>query len=107
MTQLTATEVFQSFRTLPLSERARFLQLLAEGTMQGENYTHEEVFGDLVEAEFSSQEAADYLDVSMSTFRRYVSAGKIVASSEAGRNQFYAAKTLKAFKRSLKEVKGG
>jgi len=106
MTQLTATEVFQSFRTLPISERARFLLLVAEGTMQGENYTHEEVFGDLVEAEFSSQEAADYLDVSMSTFRRYVSAGKIVASSEVGRNQFYAAKFLKSFKRSLGEIKG-
>ena len=106
MTQMTATEVFQSFRTLPLSERAKFLLLVAEGTMQGENYTHEEVFGDLVEAEFSSQEAADYLDVSMSTFRRYVSDGKISASSEVGRSHLYSAKDLKAFKRSLKEVKG-
>lgn len=106
MTQMTATEVFQSFRKLPTSERLRFLELLAEGVAQGENFTHEEVFGDLVEAEFSSQEAADYLDVSMSTFRRYVRDGKIVASSEVGRNQLYAAKALKAFKRSLKEVKG-
>lgn len=106
MTQMTATEVFQSFRKLPTSERYRFLQLLAEGVEQGENFTHEDVFGDLVEAELSSQEAADYLDVSKSTFRRYVSDGKISASSEVGRSHLYSAKALKAFKRSLKEVKG-
>lgn len=106
MTQMTATEVFQNFRKLPISERTRFLELLAAGVMQGDNFTHEEVFGNLLEAEFSSQEAADYLDVSMSTFRRYVRDGKIVASSEVGRNQLYSTKALKAFKRSLKEVRG-
>jgi excisionase family DNA binding protein len=79
---------------------------LAERSQQGENFTHEEVFGHLAEHEFSSQEAADYLEVSMSTFRRYVRDGKISASTEVGKNLLFATKTLKAFKRSLREVKG-
>jgi hypothetical protein len=41
----------------------------------------------------------------MSTFRRYVSDGKIKSSSEMGRNQLFAAKGLKAFKRSRREAK--
>jgi hypothetical protein len=42
----------------------------------------------------------------MSTFRRYVSSGKINATSEMGRNQLFSTKSLKSFKRSLREVKG-
>ena len=73
--------------------------------LSGENATHEQVFGHLVHAKITAQEAAEYLEVSMSIFRRYVNDGKIIASSELGRNQLYAASELKIFKRALKEVK--
>jgi len=107
MIQPTAAAVYQMFRKLPVSERAKFFALLAEGSVEGENFTHEEVFGHLVEDEFTSEEAADYLEVSMSTFRRYIGAGKIRASSEVGRNQLFSTKSLREFKRALREVKRG
>lgn len=107
MSQVTAEVVFKSFTKLPSNERARFFSMLAEPSVRFENFTHEEVFGHLAGDEFTSSEAAEYLGVSMSTFRRYVSDGKIRASSEMGRNQLFATKDLKAFKRSRREVKEG
>lgn len=107
MSPVTAEAVFKSFSKLPSSERAKFFALLAEPSVRSGNFTHEEVFGHLAGDAFTSGEAAEYLGVSMSTFRRYVGNGRIKASSEMGRNQLFATKDLKAFKRSLREVKGG
>ncbi|MDE1179899.1 helix-turn-helix domain-containing protein [Paraburkholderia sp.] len=102
----TAEAVYGDFRKLPTEERIKFFSLLSEATVNNDNFTHEEVFGDLADAELTSAEAAEYLEVSMSTFRRYVGAGKLAASSEMGRNQLFASKALKAFKRALRDVKG-
>jgi excisionase family DNA binding protein len=44
--------------------------------------------------------AAEYLEVSVPTLRRYVQSGKLVPSHEVGRNQMFSASTLRAFKRS-------
>lgn len=109
MTQLTAESVFQNLKKLSSSEQVRFFTLLGQQSVQAaqDNFSHEEVFGHLAEDEFTSTEAAEYLDVSMSTFRRYVSAGRLKASSEMGRNQLFATKDLKAFKKSLRGVRVG
>jgi excisionase family DNA binding protein len=105
MTQQTAEGVFRELRRLPSNERAKFFQLLSEG-LQGEDSTHEQVFGHLAEMEFTAAQAAEYLDISMSTFRRYVSAQRIRASSKIGRSDMFSTKELKAFRRSLTEIKG-
>ncbi|CAB3804766.1 helix-turn-helix domain-containing protein [Pararobbsia alpina] len=108
MNQQTAESVFQDLKTLPSSEQMRFFAILGRQALQStqDNVSHEEVFGHLAEDEFTSVEAADYLEVSMSTFRRCVRDGKLKASSKMGRNQLFATKDLKAFKRSLREIKG-
>jgi len=49
---------------------------------------------------FSAGEAAEYLEVSVPTLRRYVQSGKLVASHLVGRNQMFSTQTLRAFKRS-------
>lgn len=79
--------------------------LLAEPSVQGQNFSHEQVFGHLAADEFTAADAAQYLGVSISTFRRYVTHGKIRVSSQMGRNQLFATKDLKAFKRSIQDVK--
>jgi excisionase family DNA binding protein len=107
MSQLTAEAVFQDFRKLPTSERTKFYALLGETAVRDENFSHDDVFGHLADDDFTAPDAAEYLEVSMSTFRRYVRDGKIKACSEVGRSQLFATKDLKAFKRSLREVKGG
>ena len=106
MNTITAEELFQDLRAMPATERSRFFDLLAINAFRDDNFTHEQVFGDLASDEFTAQEAAEYLEVSMSTFRRYVQTGKLKASSELGRNQMFATRDLKAFKRALKNVKG-
>jgi Helix-turn-helix domain len=70
-----------------------------------ENYTHDAVFGQLTDAAFAVDEAADYLQVSIATFRCYVRDGKIKAASEVGTSHLYALEGLREFKNALKLVK--
>lgn len=107
MSQQTAEAVFQQLRKLPSTERDKFFTMLGRQVSQDQNFTHDEVFSDVTNVDFSSAQAAEYLDVSMSTFRRYVKDGKIRATSEMGRNQLFSTKSLKEFKRSLRAVKQG
>lgn len=58
------------------TERVRFFTLLGENVFEKENYSREEVFGDIVSANFTVSEAAEYLEISVPTFRRYVQAQK-------------------------------
>ena len=56
--------------------------------------SHEQVFGHLQQEPFSSLEAAEYLEVSVPTLRRYVQSGKLLPSHVVGRNQMFSAQTL-------------
>lgn len=105
-TQHTAEAVFDTLRKLPSSERAKFFGLIGERAIRDENFSHEDVFGSLATDEFTAADAAEYIGVSIATFRRYVAKGALRASSEVGRSQLFATKDLKAFKRALREVKG-
>jgi excisionase family DNA binding protein len=105
MSLVTAEIVYKNFTQLAPDERAKFFALLAEPGVQDQNFSHEQVFGHLAGDAFTATEAAEYLGVSISTFRRYVAHGKLHASSEVGRSQLFATKDLKAFKRSLQDVK--
>ncbi len=67
-----------------------------------ENFTHEQVFGDLKGASFTAKEAAEYLDVSIATFRRYVKDKKIMADSEVGSPHLYSLNALREFKKALR-----
>ena len=70
------------------------------------NLSHEQLFGHLSGESFTAQEAAEYLEVSITTFRRYVAGGKVVPASTLGRNQMFNVPELKAFKKALKTMKG-
>ena len=63
-------------------------------------------FGHLASDEFTVQDAAEYLEVSMSTFRRVVASGKLNPSSAVGRNQMFYVPELKIFKKAIKTAKG-
>ncbi|MCT9126271.1 helix-turn-helix domain-containing protein [Cupriavidus gilardii] len=67
---------------------------------------HDELFGHLPQDKFTAAEAAEYLEVSLATFRRFVRDGRVSPSSEVGRNKLFSAAALKAFKRQRKAVKG-
>jgi excisionase family DNA binding protein len=97
---LTAEDLFTEMRRMPAAERVRFFSLLTGNAFHDDDFTHEQVFGHLQQEAFSASEAAEYLEVSVPTLRRYVQSGKLVPSHTVGRNQMFAANALRAFKRT-------
>lgn len=96
---LTAEDLFSEMKRMPAMERIRFFSLLTSNAFREDDFTHEQVFGHLQQEPFSAGEAAEYLEVSVPTLRRYVQSGKLVPSHTVGRNQMFSAQTLRAFKR--------
>lgn len=66
--------------------------------LSSNEFTHEEVFGHLNEEYFSSEDAAAYLEISLPTFRRYVSSNKIKPTKTIGRSPLFSAKDLRQLK---------
>lgn len=97
---LTAEELYTEMKRMPTTERMRFFSLLVSNAFREEDFTHDQVFGQTYQEPFSAGEAAEYLEVSVPTLRRYVQSGKLVPSHAVGRNQMFSAHTLRAFKRS-------
>lgn len=61
-------------------------------------YSHKHVFGHLNEEHFSGEDAAEYLEISLTTLRRYVSAEKIKPTKTIGRSQLFSAQDLRQLK---------
>lgn len=97
---LTAEDLYAEMKRMSASERIRFFSMLASNAFREDDFTHEQVFGETHQEPFSAWEAAEYLEVSVPTLRRYVQSGKLVPSHVIGRNQMFSAQTLRAFKRS-------
>lgn len=102
---LTAEDLFAEIKGMPATERSRFFALLGEVLFQDVDCSHEQLFGHLADAEFTASEAAEYLEVSVPTFRRYVQSGRLRPANLVGRSQMFATRDLKVLKRSLREVK--
>jgi hypothetical protein len=105
MNTLTAEQLFSDFQKLPSIERQQFFILLSKTFDNEDNFSHQQVFGHLDGELFTASEAADYLDVSMATFRRYLKAGKLLASTGVGSSHLYALDDLREFKKALRLTK--
>ncbi len=71
------------------------------GAFQEEDFTYEDVFGHLAGETFTVAEAAEYLDMSVPNFRRYVRRGQITPAQTVGRNQLFGTRDLRALKHAL------
>lgn len=102
MRRPTAESVFDQVKSMPVSERNKFFSLIASRAFEEEKdqYTHEEVFGNLKGATFTSSEAALYLEISMSTLRRLVKSKVIQPIETVGRSQIFALKDLRSYKKT-------
>lgn len=98
---MTAEDMFNQVKQMPTKERIKFFSLIAINAFQESNFTHEQVFGHLRNDTFSAEEAAEYLEVSMPTFRRYVQSGKIQPKELIGRSQLFATIDLRKLKQKL------
>ena len=93
--------MFDQVKNMPTKERVKFFSLIAINAFQENNLTHEQLFGHLRNDTFSAEEAAEYLEVSMPTFRRYVQSGKIQPKETIGRSQLFATIDLRRLKQKL------
>jgi excisionase family DNA binding protein len=66
-----------------------------------EIFLHGDLFGHLKDERFSAQDAAEYLEVSMPTFRRYIQSGKVIPAEIVGRSQLFSSGDLRKFKKSV------
>lgn len=102
----TAETLFTTLQHMPTGEQEKFFSLIARKAFsENNNFSHEEVFGHLKGSEFTADEASDYLEVSIATFRRYCKQGKITASSIVGTSHLYPLANLRELKKALKMVK--
>lgn len=97
-TTLTAEDLYAEMKRMPMAERIRFFSLLAGNAFRNDDFTHEQVFGQTLKQPFSASQAAEYLEVSVPTLRRYVQSGRLRPDHTVGRNQMFSAHTLRAFK---------
>jgi len=103
---MTAEDLFQDLKQMPAAERQKFFVILSTNAFRDEDLSREQVFGHLSADAFTAQEAAEYLEVSMSTFRRLVAGSKLKSSGAVGRNQMFFVPELKAFKTAMKTARG-
>lgn len=101
----TARELFSTLQQLPTDERQQFFMLLANSLGEQENFSHQQVFGDLENALFTATEAAEYLEISIATFRRYLKTQKIIADSGIGSTHLYSLSSLREFKKALRATR--
>jgi excisionase family DNA binding protein len=97
---LTAQVLFSEMRRMPATERAKFFLLLSTNAFRDDDFSHEQVFGHLAREPLSAAEAAEYLEISLPTLRRYVQAEKLLPSHIVGRKQMFSVNDLRAYKRN-------
>ena len=98
---MTAEDLFAHIQKMPAKERIKFFSLIAINAFQEAEYSHEQVFGHLRNATFSAEEAAEFLEISLPTLRRYVQAGRLKPTSTIGRSQLFSSSDLKLLKQKI------
>jgi excisionase family DNA binding protein len=102
MTQcMTAEDLFAHMQKMSSKERIKFFSLIAINAFQETDYTHDQVFGHLRNATFSAEEAAEFLEISLPTLRRYVQTGRLKPTSTIGRSQLFSSADLKLLKQKI------
>ncbi len=95
---ITAEKVYKEILEMPVKEREKLFIVIARKGFEKDLFSHDEVFDDIRRSPFTVKEAAEYLEVSEITLRRWIKAGKI-ASERIGRNFFFEVDALKAIKK--------
>ncbi|WP_251370040.1 helix-turn-helix domain-containing protein [Polynucleobacter sp. JS-JIR-5-A7] len=98
---MTAEDLFAQVQKMSAKERIKFFSLIAINAFKEADYTNEQVFGHLRNATFSAEEAAEFLEISLPTLRRYVQAGRLQPSTVIGRSQLFSSDSLRLFKQKI------
>jgi len=94
---ITAEKLYRDMVEMPVEEREKLFAVIARRGFEKDTYTRQEVFDDIRSAPFTTKEAAEYLEISEITLRRWIKAGKI-PFQRMGRNLLFDVNELKSFK---------
>jgi excisionase family DNA binding protein len=94
----SAEKIYQDIVLLPVNERERLFSLIARKGFDKDEYSYEEVFGD-IPATFTIRESAEYLDVAEVTVRRWAKEGKL-PFRKVGKNYVFSVHDLRKLKRN-------
>ena len=101
MHTVTAEKVYKEILEMPVREREKLFTVIARQGFEKELYIHDEIFDDIRREPFTIKEAAEYLEVTEITVRRWVKA-EILKSKKIGKNIVFDADELKVVKRQVK-----
>ena len=91
---LSETEkIYKDIVLLPVNEREKLFSLIARKGFDKDEYSYEEVFGD-IPATFTIRESAEYLDVAEVTVRRWAKEGKL-PFQKVGKNYVFTVDDLR------------
>jgi len=96
---ITAEKVYEDMLQMPVEEREKLFSVIARQGFSKDKYTQKEVFEDIRRSPFTVKEAAQYLEISEITLRRWIKAEKI-PFQRVGRNILFDADELKASKKN-------
>ena len=92
-----AEKIYKDIVTLPMAERERLFSLIARKGFDKDNYTYDEVFGDLPST-LTIKESSEYLEVAEVTVRRWAKEGKL-PFRKVGKNHVFGVDDLRKLKR--------
>jgi excisionase family DNA binding protein len=93
----SAEGIYKDIVSLPIAERERLFALIARKGFDRDEYTYEEVFGN-IPATLTIRESAEYLEVAEVTVRRWAKEGKL-PFHKIGKNYVFATEDLRKVKR--------
>ena len=94
--KVSAEQIYKDIVLLPIAERERLFSLIARKGFDKDEYSYEEVFGD-IPATLTIKESAEYLDVAEVTVRRWAKEGKL-PFRRVGKNYVFAVDALRKLK---------
>lgn len=69
---------------MPVKEREKLFSMIGRFGLEKETCTHDEVFGNMSDHPFTIKEAAQYLEISEITVRRWIKNGALIPSGKLG-----------------------
>ncbi|MDO8720977.1 MAG: helix-turn-helix domain-containing protein [Syntrophales bacterium] len=93
----SAEQIYKDIVLLPVTERERLFSLIARKGFDKDDYTYDEVFGDLPST-MTIRESSEYLEVAEVTVRRWAKEGKL-PFHKVGKNYVFGVDDLRKLKR--------
>ena len=101
----TAEQIFNELQKIPFAEQEKFFGLLAKKVFHDDDINYDDLSGNFEESLLTAKDAADFLDISLPTLRRYIRDKKIRSAKKIGTSHLFDIDDLRDFKLAIMKVK--